>query len=70
MNNLNLGTANALLNKNVFPFIKENGKYGIVLIVAAMAYDLANKAIDQGYEVDVQIGEDKLDLKLTKPQVA
>lgn len=69
MNNKNMITNTALWD-NMLPAIKENGKYGITLVVLAMTYDLAKQAIKQGYGLDFQIGKDKIDLKFIQPQAA
>lgn len=74
MNNLLAKTSKAVLSKDLGSIIKENGKYGIALLVTMyignLVYETVNNAMDKGYNVDVQIGKDKIGVKFTQPQSA
>ena len=70
-NNLMTRTTNTVLSKELLPVIKENGKYGIALLgviyIGNLVHDAVIKAMDKGYEVDVQAGKDKIAIKFTQP---
>ena len=74
MNNVAKKASNTVLNSNLLPFIKDNGKYGIALLgliyVTDIVRELAKEAMEKGYEVDIQAGKEKIGIKFTNPKCA
>lgn len=74
MNGLTTKTGNIVLSKELVSIIRDNGKYGIMLLgtiyVGNLVYDAVIGAMEKGYDIDVEAGKEKVRVKFTQPKTA